>query len=295
MYGVDLVLDCRATIGESPTWCAGAGALFWIDVKGPALHRHGANAGKWPLPSDIGAFALLEDATGAIVALRNGIFILDFTSAATALVAAAPHDPELFRFNEGICDAQGRFWVGMMFDPLLSKPGDGLEKKRALHHFTFARGLVAAADESDLHNGFAWNDAGDEFFWSHSKERRVYRASYELATGVIGWPRDFVEICDRKGVPDGAAMDEEGCYWCAIHGASALHRYDAGGNLLAQIGLPVSQPTMCAFIGPNLDEMVVTSAREHLTAEQLAREPFAGGLFRLRPGVRGLPRPCVVH
>jgi sugar lactone lactonase YvrE len=52
---------------------------------------------------------------------------------------------------------------------------------------------------------------------------------------------------------------------------------------------------MCAFIGPNLDEMVVTSAREHLTPEQLAREPYAGGLFRLNPGVRGVPRPCVVH
>jgi len=124
----------------------------------------------------------------------------------------------------------------------------------------------------------------------------VYRAPYELATGVVGRPESFVEIGDgRNRLPDGAAMDEEGCYWCAIHGASALHRYDPAGNLISQIALPVSQPTMCAFVGPNLDEMVVTSAREHLTPEQLAREPYAGGVFRLQPGVRGLPRPCVVH
>jgi sugar lactone lactonase YvrE len=65
--------------------------------------------------------------------------------------------------------------------------------------------------------------------------------------------------------------------------------------LIAQVDLPISQPTMCAFIGPRLEDMVVTSASEKLTEEQLKREPHAGGLFRLRPGVRGLPRPCIVR
>ncbi|HEY2683104.1 MAG TPA: SMP-30/gluconolactonase/LRE family protein [Steroidobacteraceae bacterium] len=296
MRELELVLDCRATIGESPTWSACDGALFWIDVREPALHRLGRDgtARRWPLPSDIGAFALLEKATGALVALRTGIFSLDFSAAAPRLIAPAPHDPQLFRFNEGICDARGRFWVGVMFDPQTKTPGEP-NQKRALHHFTFQEGLIAAWDESDLHNGFAWSVAGDEFLWSHSKEGRVYRGPYNLETGIIGPPHSFVEIAHRKGVPDGAAMDEEGCYWCAVYGASALHRYDPRGNLLSRIALPVSQPTMCAFIGPNLDEMVVTSAREHLTPEQLAREPYAGGLFRLNPGVRGVPRPCVVH
>jgi D-xylonolactonase len=92
----------------------------------------------------------------------------------------------------------------------------------------------------------------------------------------------------------GAAMDDEGCYWCAVHGAAALHRYDAGGHLISQVALPVSQPTMCTFVGADLDEMVITSARENLTEEQLEREPHAGGVFHLRPGVRGIARPCVV-
>ena len=81
----------------------------------------------------------------------------------------------------------------------------------------------------------------------------------------------------------------------AIHGAGVLHRYDAGGRLVAEIALPVSQPTMCAFTGTDLTQMIVTSARQKLGPEQLAREPHAGGIFQLDPGVRGLPRPCVVH
>jgi sugar lactone lactonase YvrE len=296
MRRIDLVLDCRATIGESPTWSACDGALFWIDVKEPALHRLGADGknSHWQLQSDIGAFALLEDAAGALLALRNGIFSLDFASGATTLVAPPPFDSTLFRFNEGICDARGRFWIGVMFDPLA-----GIEVRQpmqgALHYFSFADGLVAAPDRTDLHNGFAWNRDNGEFLWSHSHQRAVYRARYDLATAAIGPPELFVELKGTSGVPDGAAMDEEGCYWCAIHGAGVLHRYDVRGQLVDEIALPVSQPTMCAFTGPNLDEMVITSARQHLTPRQLAREACAGGVFRLRPGVRGLPRPYRVH
>ena len=49
---------------------------------------------------------------------------------------------------------------------------------------------------------------------------------------------------------------------------------------------------MCAFGGPDLRTLFVSSASDHLDAEQHRREPLAGGLFRLTPGVRGLPRPC---
>ncbi len=296
MKGVDLLLDSRAAIGESPTWFAADHALYWIDIKKPALYRLEADGRTrcWAVDSDIGAFALLDDGGGAVVALRNGLFRLDFATGATDRLAPAPFDSTLFRFNEGICDAAGRFWVGVMFDPLEGR-GNGGDRKRALHHFTLERGLIAASDEAELHNGFAWDRSNTEFFWAHSRAGRVYRAAYDLATGTIGRPQPYVNIGGENLVADGAAMDEEGCYWCAIHGASVLHRYDSAGHLLSQVPLPVSQPTMCAFVGPDLDAMVVTSAREKLSPEQLSREPHAGGLFQLKPGVRGLPRPCVVH
>jgi sugar lactone lactonase YvrE len=293
---VELMVDCRTTIGESPTWSADEGALYWVDIKEPALHRLAADGKrrKWQVESDIGAFALLDNAVGAVVALRSGLFRLDFATESTALLAKPPFDVALFRFNEGICDVLGRFWIGVMFDPVTGS-GTQLRDRCALHHFTFGRGLVAAEDQSDLHNGFAWNRSNSEFFWAHSNVRRVYRATYDLATGAIGQPEPFASIGGEKQLPDGAAMDEEGCYWCAVHGASVLHRYDCAGRLVSQVPLPVSQPTMCAFIGSNLEDMVVTSARGNLSPSQLAREPYAGGLFRLHPGVRGLLRPCVVH
>jgi sugar lactone lactonase YvrE len=295
MPEIELLLDCRAIIGESPTWFAPDEALYWIDVKAPALYRLGADGiqTQWRFDADIGAFALLEGAEGALVALRTGVFRVDFSTGETNLLAPPPFDPNLFRFNEGVCDAEGRFWVGVMFDP---RPGAAAKAVAApLHRFTFGEGLVAGDDWSDLHNGFAWNAEEDAFFLSHSNARSVLRAPYDRATGRLGKPRSFAEIRTEGHVPDGAAVDEEGCYWCAVHGGGVLHRYDPSGALILRVALPVSQPTMCAFAGPRLDEMVVSSARDKLTEDQLKREPHAGGLFRLRPGVRGLSRPCVAR
>ena len=99
----------------------------------------------------------------------------------------------------------------------------------------------------------------------------------------------------EKGLPDGAAMDTDGGYWCAIHGGGRLHRYTPDGRLDQVIELPVSQPTMCCFAGKHLDELYITSAREKLSEDQLRQEPHAGGLFRLRPGVSGqLKYHCVL-
>jgi sugar lactone lactonase YvrE len=137
-----------------------------------------------------------------------------------------------------------------------------------------------------------WKDA---FFLSHSHAGEVLRAPYDRASGSLGKPSPFAEIRTGGHVPDGAAGDEDVCFWCAVHGGGVLHRYDPSGGLIARVELPISQPTMCAFAGPELDEMVVTSASDKLTKDQLKREPHAGGLFRLRPGIRGLPRPCVVR
>ena len=293
--GIELAMDCRATIGESPTWCAPERALYWIDVRAPALYRSGPDGARaeWRFGADIGAFALLEGGEGAVVALRNGLFRVDFASGDTHLLAPPPFDPQRFRFNEGLCDSEGRFWVGVMFDPL-----PGVSAKRAaapLHRFTLGEGLVPGDDRSDLHNGFALSAGEETVFLSHSHDGAIFHAPYDRRRGRIGETRLFRQIDVPGDVPDGAAMDEEGCYWCAIHGGGVLHRYASDGALLAQVSLPVSQPTMCAFVGLDLDEMVVTSAREHLTEAQLAREPHAGGIFRFRPGVRGLARACFVR
>ena len=292
---IEVVLDAGATIGESPTWSAREGALYWIDVKKPALYHYDPSTGRqrsWPLSSDVGAFALVAEPPGAVVALREGVFRLDFASGALERLTPAPFDPALFRFNEGACDSAGRFWIGVMFDP--SEPG-AAPRKGPLHSFRLGSGLRLEADAAELHNGMAWSGDERTFYLSHSNSGEIFAHDFEPAGGRVGARRLFARLPPALGIPDGAAVDTHGGYWSACHGGGRLRRYRADGAVDRDIPLPVSQPTMCAFAGANLDEMYVTSARDKLNPEQLAREPHAGALLRLRPGERGVPRRCEVR
>ena len=291
---IEVVLDAGATIGESPTWVSAEKALYWIDVKKPALYRYDpATKGErcWPMPDDIGAFALVRDPPGAVVALRRGIFRLEFASGSLTRLAPPPFDPALFRFNEGICDSAGRFWIGVMFDPL---DDTAPPQEFSLHSFTLTGGLHPEPDVAELHNGMAWSPDGRVFYLSHSQRQEIFTYAFDPATGRLGARDLFARLPAGPGLPDGAAVDSDGGYWCALHGDSRLRRYTATGAVDRDIALPVSQPTMCAFAGEALDVMYVTSAKDKLTPWQLQREPLAGSLLRLRPGATGIPRPCML-
>lgn len=292
---IEVVLAADATIGESPTWAPAEQALYWIDVKKPALYRFDPATGSqrsWPVPGDIGAFGLIRDPPGAIVALREGICRLDFASGSLTRLAPPPYDPALFRFNEGVCDVAGRFWVGVMFDPLHDYP---LPQKSSLHSFTLREGLRREPDAAELHNGMAWSPDGRRFYLSHSRRREVFTHAVDPTSGRLAERTLFAKIPEALGLPDGAAVDSQGGYWCALYGAGRLRRYTAAGAVDRDIALPVSQPTMCAFAGEALDVLYVTSATDKLTPEQRQREPLAGALLRLRPGETGVARPCLLR
>ncbi len=292
---IEVVFDVGATIAESPTWVAAEKALYWIDVKRPALYRYEPGTGNcrnWLMTSDIGGFGLVADPPGAVVALREGIFRLDFASGLLTQLAAPPFDPNLFRFNEGACDREGRFWVGVMFDPLME---GAAAQEAALHSFTLAEGLRAEPDHAQLHNGMAWSPDGRKFYLSHSYKQTVFAYDYDPVPGRLGARYAFARVPAAQGLPDGAAVDTKGGYWCALHGGARLRRYTAAGAVDRDIELPVSQPTMAAFGGEELDTLYVTSATDQLTPEQREREPLAGAILRLRPGEKGIARPCLVR
>ena len=295
MVEIRVALDARATIGEAPTWVAEEQAIYWIDIKQPALHRFDVRTQSdraWVVTSDIGAFALMPEHGAALVALREGMFRLDFASGALAPLAPPPFDPAQFRFNEGACDASGRFWVGVMFDPLESS---AQAQRASLHSFTLRGGLRSEPDVAELHNGMAWSPDGRTFYLSHSQRREIFAYRFDAPAGALSSRRCFVRISNDLGVPDGAAVDTEGAYWCALHGGGRLHRYTADGKLDVEILLPVSQPSMCAFGGHDLDTLYITSARDNLTTEQLEAQPLAGALLCVRPGYAGVPRRCTVR
>ena len=190
------------------------------------------------------------------------------------------------RFNDGRCDRQGRFWAGTMHTDMAAGHAVG-----ALYRYTAAEGLSAAVRRGLLtQNGLAWSPTGARMYLSdsHPRARMVWVFDYDCDSGTPYRRRVFVDMKDEIGRPDGAAVDVDGCYWTCANDAGEVQRYTPGGRLDRRVALPVRKPTMCAFGGPRLDTLYVTTIRP---AERgvLAGQPLAGAVFALRPGTQGLP------
>jgi sugar lactone lactonase YvrE len=280
---VELLLDAAATIGECPVWAPEREALYWIDVKAPALYRTEVRTGTtetWNLPADVGGFALTMDGQSALVALRCGLFALELRTKALNKLADPPFDPRTHRFNEVDCDPAGRLWLGVMFAP---EPGVHAEPESgAIHSFSFAEGLVRHPHYALTPNGFAWSLDHRALYVAHSKEGRIETVEFDPQVGTLGRKRPFATISKSIGVPDGGAVDAEGFYWSAIHGGACLHRYAPDGQLDQALNLPVTNPTMMAFGGNDLRQLYVTTARHDRPATH-----HDGGIFRVQSPVKG--------
>jgi sugar lactone lactonase YvrE len=280
------VLDAKASLGESPVWCPEQRALYWVDINEPAIHVLHPDTGatrRWTMPEQVGCIALRR--TGGIVAgLRTGFAFVDpQTGTVTPLHNPEPGRPGN-RLNDGRCDRRGRFWAGSIVDSL-NRPDGGL------YRFDPDRSCRQMVDGIGCSNGLAWSPDDRIMYHADSRAGAVWAYDFDADAGTIANRRLFAEPKPGEGLPDGAAVDAEGCYWSARYDGWRLVRHAPDGREILVVAMPVQLVTMCAFGGDRLDVLYVTSARQRLSPEQLAKQPQAGGIFALDIGVRGLPEP----
>ena len=276
---VELVVAAAAELGEGPVWDAHEDRLVWVDILGRRVHRT-SSAGETEsidMPLHVGAVAP-RAAGGYVAALQDGFWIVG-DGAARRIAAVAEARPGI-RFNDGKCDPAGRFWAGTM-------AYDEAAGAACLYRLDRDGGVTRVLDGVTISNGLAWSGDGRTMFYIDTPTRAIAAFEFAPATGEIGGRRTVVEIPADLGWPDGMAIDAEGGLWVALWDGGAVHRY-VDGRLEQVIRMPVSRPTSCAFGGPDLDELYVTSASTGLSAAARRSEPLAGGLFRVRPGVRGV-------
>jgi sugar lactone lactonase YvrE len=286
MPAFECVLDVKASLGECPVWSVDEQVLYWVDINAPSLNRFDPLAARntaWTMPEAIGCFALRERG-GFIAALRSGFWFLDREGRLERKVAAAPYDGAHHRFNDGRADARGRLWAGSM-----NENRDAATA--ALYRLDPDLTLSAMIAGVTISNGLAWSPDGRTLYHADTPTRTVHAWDFDAAAGAIANRRRFAQFAAETDRPDGAAVDREGCYWTALYRGGRIVRLSPRGETLAEFPLPVLCPTMCAFGGPDLKTIYVTSARQKRDADELARLPLSGGLFALRADVPGLPEP----
>jgi sugar lactone lactonase YvrE len=283
----DLVLDAGDETGEGPVWDIAAQCLWWTDIPGRRLHRLDPESGAhrlFAMPGRVGCFALRE-AGGLVLAMEQGFATFDPGTGAITPLSEPEAGLADHRFNDGRCDPSGHFLAGSMNMAHTAASGQLWRLHPNGDTARLAGGVTVA-------NGLAFSPDGKRMYWADSPADTVYAFDYDLDTGTAHNQRLWLEKGPAPGRPDGAAVDTDGCYWSARWVGGAVVRFTPDGKMDGIIHLPVSRVTMCAFGGPDLRTLYITTAREGMSAEELEREPLAGSLFVAEPGVQGLPEPA---
>lgn len=273
-------IDFELAIGESPVWDEEKGLLWFIDVLRPAaftLEPASGTVVEYPMPDEIGSLGLVAGGK-LIVALRSGVHIFDpATRSLQFLVHPEPGRPTN-RLNDGKVGPDGSFWVGSMHDALPRQP------TASLYRVTPSGEVTTIIDGLRVSNGLAWNPDGTTMYHADSRGPVVRAFDFDPGSGQVSNQRTIIVLDEKGGLPDGAAVDVEGCYWSAGISAGVLNRFTAHGSLLETLVLPVAAPTMPCFGGPDFKTMFVTS----LTTDRDGKHS-TGTLIAFDVAVPGLP------
>lgn len=282
-------------LGESPFWHPDEAALYWCDIPGKALNRWQAASGRhqqWGFDSEPACCAPLPGGP-LLLAMRDGLFRFDPDSGQRHRLAAPPYDPAKERFNDGKADAQGRLWVGTLYEPRTPP-------KAALYRWAggFGARFERMAGGITVSNGLAFSPDGATLYWSDTTTHRIFALDFDGGNDSLSRQRVLAEFPLKQeaqelacygGRPDGAAVDAEGAYWVAMFEGQRLLRLAPDGQLLQELLLPVRCPTMPCFGGADLRTLFVTTARHNRPQAELDAQPLAGRVLHLRVDVPGLP------
>lgn len=281
----ELVVDAQATLGEGPVWDPRRRWLTWVDIESARLHVFdpGGQPDRFYQVGCLIGAAVPRRSGGMILATQDGFEAFDFeTGTKTPLGDPEAHLPNN-RFNDGKCDAGGRFWAGTMS----MKREKGAGSLYVLEPSGEIRRVLEGVTTS---NGLGWSPDGRTMYYIDTPTLEVAAFDFDEARGSIAGRRVVVSFPAGVGRPDGMAVDAEGMLWIAHWDGGRVTRWNpADGSQLATVRVPADRTSCCAFGGDRLDVLYITTARHGLSAEALLRQPHAGGLFAVKPGVCGLP------
>ena len=281
---VELVLDSKSELGEGAIWNYKTDKLLWVDITGKILNFYDP---KLHINKEVHTGQMIGSVVPAesgkvIAALENGFYQLDIETGEKLFIANPEENIEGNRFNDGKCDPAGRLWAGTM-------SMKGKKHAGALYRLDPDGSIHKMIDSVTTSNGIAWSLDATKMYYIDTPTQKVTTWDYDNETGEISNPRTTIEIPRSLGAPDGMTIDAEGNLWIALWGGSAVSCWDPeNGELLRTIEVPAKNVTSGAFGDDDLGTLYITTARSGTSKEDLEKFPQAGGLFKTKPGPKGI-------
>jgi sugar lactone lactonase YvrE len=289
-------------LGESPFWHPVERALYWIDIPARQLKRMspGGVAESWEMPSEPGCIAPVETG-GLMIALRDGVYFASSWGGTLEPVVRLNYDTSTTRLNDGKADPEGRFWAGTIYEPKDARKAELYSVDLRPENGSEGRPVVQLkAQNATTANGLAWSLDAHTVYWADTPSHAIYAWDWEPGTNAMRHHRVFHQFAPKPagwkpgqpgygGRPDGATVDSQGHYWCAMFEGQRLARLSPQGEVVAEFALPARCPTMPCFGGDDLRTLYVTTSREKRPTEELEALPLSGHVIALQVDVPGLP------
>ena len=273
----------RAILGEGPTWRPHESALYWIDLRAPAIFRYDCAGGRnetapVELGDRLGAMVFTTDGR-MVVADRAGLHLVE--RGARRLLSHPDADQALNCFNDAKCDPAGRLWSGS---------ADTKDTDASGRLFVFdAKGRGHLIDSGFIcSNGPAFSPDGRRAYFTDSYAFEIWCYEVDPTTGEVGRRESFAKVPQQDGFPDGMTVDAEGFLWNAHWDGWRITRYDPDGRIDRVLKVPVPKPTSIAFGGPDMKRLFITSASLDMTPQQLAEAPWSGCLMACDLDIAGV-------
>ena len=281
----DCVLARRSTTAEGPVWDEALACFIWLDIPQKVVNSYSPSSGTnktWPVPEEVGAIALTRRKGIYLLAGSTRLWMFDLDKESLSPVARVNLGDQELRLNDGRVDSRGRWLVGS----LVARENDN--PKAGLYCFDLRCRQTRKAGGLLVSNGLAFSPDDRILYHADSRQRVIWRYRYDPDDGTLSDRTVFYEFASDDGVPDGAAVDVEGGYWCALHGGWRVCRI-VEGRIDAEIPLPVAKPTMCAFGGERRRDLLITTGSRYFNAKDWLEQPLAGSLFMIDVGIAGIP------
>ena len=276
----------QCQLGECTRWDDRRDELLRVDILAGRVYRDKVRVDgglvpvrTHPVPGTVGAVAPIHDDQGWLLAADRGFTYLEPNGELRPFAEVAP---EGTRMNDAACDPQGRFWAGTL--ALDQHPGRG-----GLYRLDRHGHVELMLDGLTISNGLGWSLDGATMYLADTGPGVIYAFRFDPEEGMLSDQRVLVDVPSDVGSPDGLTVDAAGDLWVAIYRGGRIQRYSPDGELRQELLVPAEQTTCCAFGGPGLSLLYVTTGTEHWTDEQRRAQPGAGLVYRFETEASGRP------
>lgn len=274
----------KSKLGEGPFWDHHQQRLYWVDIEDRKVYIYDPETKinrSFDTPSRVGT-VVPKNKDEAVIALEDGIYILNTNSGSIELLSDIEADMSYNRFNDGKCDPKGNLWVGSIHM-------DQSAPKANLYKIDIKGEAIKMLDGITNSNGIVWTSDEKTMYYIDTPTGHIQAYDFDPSTSTISNGRVAVVIPDSLGFGDGMTIDEQDKLWVGLWNGNAIARFDPlTGKLLEKIEVPAHNVTSCSFGGKDLDTLYITTSSLDMNKEEIEKFPLAGSLFEVKPGVKGV-------